>query len=458
MLINRRVLLVDDAPAIHEDFRKILAPDKSAHQDLDATEALIFGAAPRPTASFELASAFQGQQALEMVENALQEQRPYALAFIDMRMPPGWDGVETIARLWERDPDLQVVICTAYSDYTWEDVLERLDVRDRLLVLKKPFDNIEVLQMANTLAAKWEMARQVAWQMGELESEVRKGVARISHVEQALERGAQEREQLEGQLLHAEKLAAVGQLAAGVAHEINSPMGYVSSNLTALEDYLGRLMAYLEATERMADGDLGDRLRILRDELEIDVLREELPQVVQESREGVMRVRQIVRDMKDLSRIDAGQEWCWADLHPGIESTLNILSSQLKYKVEVVRDFATLPSIQCLPSQINQVIMNLVVNAVQALGEEGGRLTLRTRTEDGRVSLEVEDTGCGISVESLPRIFDPFFTTKPPESGTGLGLTLSYGIVKKHGGSLSVQSEPGKGTTFRMELPVLAGA
>jgi diguanylate cyclase (GGDEF)-like protein/PAS domain S-box-containing protein len=178
---NRRVLLVDDMPTIHEDFRKILAPP-AATTDLDADEAILFGKPASVAAvGFELQSAFQGAEALEMVRAARLAGRPYALALIDMRMPPGWDGVETVEHLWQEDPGLQIVLCTAYSDYAWKDVLTRLDVRDRLLILKKPFDPIEVYQLANALTTKWQMAQLAAFKMSSLEEAVEERTLELSN-------------------------------------------------------------------------------------------------------------------------------------------------------------------------------------------------------------------------------------------------------------------------------------
>jgi CheY-like chemotaxis protein len=168
---NRRVLLVDDMPAIHEDYRKSLGG--AAASGLDEDEELLFGAAARASSiRFETDSAYQGAEALDKVGEALQAGHPYAVAFIDMRMPPGMDGVETIERLWQRDPALQVVLCTAYSDHSWTEVLNRLNVRDRLLILKKPFDAIEVYQLASALTAKWEMTKQALFRASVLEQVV----------------------------------------------------------------------------------------------------------------------------------------------------------------------------------------------------------------------------------------------------------------------------------------------
>lgn len=458
-LSNRRILLIDDTPSIHEDFRKILTPTSEQHVALDEMEAALFGNEVKSTnLLFELDSAYGGQEGLGKLIQALQENRPYALAFVDMRMPEGWDGAQTIEHLWQEDPQLQVVVCTAYSDYSWDELLERLHAHDRLLILKKPFDNIEVQQMANTLLTKWEMTERASIQMSHLEHLVDQRTDQFKQASEALQREIDERKQLESQLVQSEKLASLGQLAAGVAHEINNPIGFISSNLGALDGYFKQLQdmldAYREAENAIGSSEVIDRLGQLRERVELDFLREDIPLLIKESKDGIGRVGQIVKDLKDFSRVDSNQEWQWTNLQQGIESTLNIVANELKYKADVVKEYQKLPDIECLPSQINQVIMNLIVNASQAMGPERGTITLRTGLEGETVSIEVADTGIGIEPDNLQKIFDPFYTTKPVGQGTGLGLSLSYGIVKKHQGDISVRSEVGVGSTFRVELPV----
>lgn len=259
------------------------------------------------------------------------------------------------------------------------------------------------------------------------------------------------------QLLQSEKLASIGQLAAGVAHEINNPIGYIFSNFGTLQSYLDQLFEMLadyQAAEANAIPAIAAALRAKRASIDLDFLREDIPMLMRESKEGIARVRHIVQDLKDFSRIDANQEWVWANLHAGIDSTLNIVSNEVKYKADVVKQYGEIPDIECLPSQINQVIMNLVVNAAHSIGSARGTITLRTGTEGANVWIEVADTGSGISRENLSRIFDPFFTTKAVGKGTGLGLSLAYGIVQKHLGRIDVETETGVGTTFRIVLPV----
>ena len=202
----------------------------------------------------------------------------------------------------------------------------------------------------------------------------------------------------------------------------------------------------------LADPIMAERMRAIKQEVDIGFLREDIRDLLDESGEGVSRVKKIVQDLKDFSRQDVA-EWQLADLHKGLESTLNIVHNELKYKAEVVREFGELPDVECVPSQLNQVFMNLLVNAAHAI-DQRGTITLRTGQEGEQVWVEVEDTGKGIAPEHLKRIFEPFFTTKPVGKGTGLGLSLSYGIVQKHGGRIEVDSVAGKGTRFRVWLPV----
>ncbi len=259
------------------------------------------------------------------------------------------------------------------------------------------------------------------------------------------------------QLMQAEKMASIGQLAAGVAHEINNPVGYVASNLSALGRSLNDLLAVLDASERLEGSISGDSpellaLRALKEKVNLGYLREDLRDILAESKEGLERVKKIVLDLKTFSHVDEA-EWKEADLHVGLESTLNIVWNELKYKAEVVKEYGVLPEIECVPSQLNQVFMNLLVNAAHAI-ESHGTITIRTGLEGDRVWVEVSDTGKGIAPENIGRVFDPFFTTKPVGKGTGLGLSLSYGIVKKHHGQIDVESTPGQGTTFRVWLPL----
>ncbi len=264
------------------------------------------------------------------------------------------------------------------------------------------------------------------------------------------------------QLFQSEKLASIGQLAAGVAHEINNPVGFVTSNLGSLERYLIDLTTLIESYASHADQlppAAAEAVRRQREKLDYDFIREDLGALIRESREGLDHIRRIILDLKDFTRVDQSG-WQLADLEKAFDSTLNVVWNELKYKATIVKDYRHPPQVECIPGQINQVLMNLLVNAGHALGEKG-EITLRTGPDPSEVTgavaevwVEVEDDGCGISVEHQKRIFDPFFTTKPVGQGTGLGLSVSYNIIRRHGGRIDVRSTVGVGTCFRLTLPV----
>ena len=263
------------------------------------------------------------------------------------------------------------------------------------------------------------------------------------------------------QLLQSEKMASVGQLAAGVAHEINNPIGYVFSNLGSMEHYLsvilGVVACYERAEHAISDPTLLAAVMQAKQTADLDFLKQDVPALMVECKEGITRVKKIVQDLIDFSRIDTLDEWHWSNLQQGIDTTLNIVWNELKYKAEVKKEYADIPEVECRVSQLNQVFMNLLMNAGHAI-EEKGVITIRTGQAGERVWVEIEDSGKGIPEVNLSRIFDPFFTTKPIGQGTGLGLSLSYGIVQKHGGQMEVRSIVGQGTTFRVWLPISQSA
>lgn len=260
----------------------------------------------------------------------------------------------------------------------------------------------------------------------------------------------------QNQLLQSEKMASIGQLAAGVAHEINNPVGYVNSNLVSLHEYINdlcRVINFYEEHEMQLPGQTRDQALVLKNEVGLSYLKGDIGKLMLECQEGIGRVKQIVQDLKDFSHMEKA-DWQWADLRQGLNSTLNIARNEIKYKAEVVKEYEDIPLVECLPGQMNQVFMNLFVNAAQAINEKGV-ITIRSgRKGSSHVWVSVHDTGQGIKPEHLSKVFDPFFTTKPVGKGTGLGLSLSYSIVKKHQGQLTVESEVGKGTCFTVLLPI----
>lgn len=285
----------------------------------------------------------------------------------------------------------------------------------------------------------------------------------ISQLKQAEE----EKKQIEAQLLQSEKMASIGKLAAGVAHEINNPTGFVSSNLKTLSEYiediidLSKEYRKLIALLKKNSGTFGllpeiseqmKRITALETEVDLDFVLKDIFDLIDESKEGTERIKKIVQDLKDFAH--PGQDKPkFADINQNIDSTVNVVWNELKYKADVAKDYADLPQVKCYPQLLNQVFMNLLINAAQSI-EKRGEINIETRADNGYVGIKISDTGPGISEENLSRIFDPFFTTKDVGKGTGLGLNVAYNIIKKHHGKIDVKSDVGKGTTFTIWIPV----
>ena len=269
----------------------------------------------------------------------------------------------------------------------------------------------------------------------------------------------------QAQILYSDKMASVGQLAAGVAHEINNPIGFVDSNLRTLSDYQNdinkliehyrQLITNLKGTAKDLPFSIGaeiDQIATLEKTIDIDFIFDDVMNLVGESKDGTERIKKIVLDLKDFAH--PGEDKIYAaDINKGIESTLNIVWNELKYKAVVTKDYGELPLVECYPQQLNQVFMNILVNAAHAI-EKHGEIRISTRKIDDSVEIKISDTGAGIPKENLSKIFDPFFTTKEVGKGTGLGMNVAYNIIKKHNGTIDVESEVGKGTTFTITIPV----
>ncbi len=409
---ERRILVVDDNPAIHQDFRKILARSATP-EALDEMESVLFGepqAWSSPTV-FALDSAMNGEEAVRRVAEAVREGRPYAMAFVDIRMPPGIDGVETTLRLWREEPDLQVVLCSAYSDYSWEDLARKLGTSERLLILRKPFDNIEVRQMAHSLSEKWELLRASRQRQEDLELAVAERTRELAAAN--------------ARLMHAQKLEALGRMSAGLAHEVNNPLAYVLSNLRHIERGL----------EKRGETDLRDASR--------DAIF------------GAERIARIVQDVRIFARMEEPSRER-VDVRRVVEGSISLASEALRSGIRLVRDFQEVPPVWGSEHGLGQVFLNLIVNAAHALAGATPEPCIHVgiqRRADGQVGVVVRDNGCGISPEHMSRLFEPFFTTKPVGTGTGLGLSICHGIVTRLGGDITVDSAPGQGTSFEVLLP-----
>ncbi len=534
---NHRILVIDDNPSIHTDFRDILCAANAGSAASKKLEAALFeeDAPAADVTTFELDSAYQGQEGLAKVEQSLRENRPYALAFVDVRMPPGWDGVETIARIWAVYPELQIVVCTAYSDYSWDEMRAKVGQADSLLILKKPFDNVEVQQMAHALTKKWLLNHQAALQLAELaeanqalalseerfskafhESPLPSGIQSFSdqtfvdvnqrlaelsgctreemigrtpaqlslfeklevaeawyealirqesvcdHEAKIRNRGGtlhevlvslspfafgakphllllaqdvSQRALLERELRQAQKMEAIGQLAAGVAHDFNNI-------LTVIQGHAGLMQQNLGAGSPQANS---------------------LEQITRASARATSLIRQLLM----FSRKQVMQ-FRHLDLNETLRSTLKMLERLVGEHVQIVfRPQEPLPAIHADNSMIEQIAMNLAVNARDAM-PNGGQIAITTAVEtihraptpkdpenrNGEfICLTFSDGGTGMDTTILRRVFEPFFTTKPVGQGTGLGLSTVFGIVRQHRGWLELESKPHHGTTFRIYFP-----
>lgn len=437
---NNRLLVVDDNQAIHADFRKILQRPDALAISLDAAGAAVFGEAPQTpgSAGFEIDSAFSGEDGLAKVREALAKGRPYALAFVDVRMAPGWNGIETTGHIFEHDPDIQIVICTAYSDYSWEEMISKLGKSDRLVILKKPFDTVEVLQLAHALAEKWELGQQARAKTAQLEKMVAVRTRELQAANDKLKIEMAERAQAEEALRQAQKMEAVGQLAGGIAHDFNNL-------LTIIRGYVEFLTLEMRPGPKVSEA--------LH---EIDTAAE--------------RAAKLTSQLLMFSRKKAMQRKIF-NLNEAISALGTMLRPVLGENIDLdIQTGANPLTLHADPLMIEMVILNLAMNARDAM-PQGGQLLIRAdefeiKAEDCRrhpraspgqfACILVRDNGCGIAPEVLPHLFEPFFTTKDIGKGTGLGLASVYGIVTQHAGWIEVESTPGRGATFKVFLPVSA--
>lgn len=399
-----RILVVDDNTTIHDDFRKILAPaGNGGASELDDLERTLFGA-PEETSelpAFAIDAAGQGEEALAMVQRARATGMPYALAFVDVRMPPGWDGIETIEHLWKADPALQAVICTAYSDYSWEDMVRRLGCTDRLLILKKPFDTIEVRQLAVALTTKWELARHIDAHVATLEETARR----------------------------AQELAEMrARFVAMVSHEFRTPLAAVMASADALARY----------ADRMTPADRAERQgRVHREIRHMTALLDDALAI---SRNGGDRFtfRPEPTDLLALCR-DVVEE-CRATSAATADLVVDAALADATHTVD--------------PTLVRRILGNLVSNALK-YSPGGGTVRLRVDGDAERVRLSVSDQGIGISPEDQQRLFEPYErgSNVGEIGGLGLGLAIARKAVESHHGTIGLSSVAGEGTTFEVTLP-----
>jgi signal transduction histidine kinase len=429
---NRRILVVDDNDAIHEDFRKILGGEVRESDALASARAAFFGSEESASAEqqFQLSFASQGLDGVELAKRAADRGEPIALAFIDVRMPPGIDGIQTIRRIWETDDCMQVVICTAFADYSFEEIIEELGSSDRLLILKKPFDPVEVRQLAAALTEKWHTAAITRLQVAELERaerEAREHAASLEVAFRALEEANQ-------RIRSANR--AKSEFLANMSHEIRTPMNAILGYADFLCD---PAIAY------------EDRL--------------EYGRIIRESGKHLLA---ILNDVLDISRIEAGRVEITSSRFSPTELSREVAEllrerAQEKGLQLVVEQHGEIPMTMCSdPVRVRQVLLNLVGNSVKFT--ESGTVSVScgmaetAPAEVPHVRFEVTDTGIGIPADKLDSLFQAFTQLDTSSTrragGTGLGLAISKRLAEMLGGRIEVESESGRGSTFRLVLPL----
>jgi signal transduction histidine kinase len=410
---HSRILVIDDDQDVWKAYRLVLNPEGIDPDSSSAKISQLLGdsQAAEPETGFPLSFASQGQEGYQMVAEA-KNKDPFAVAFVDIRMPPGWDGMETAVKIREIDPDIELVIVTAYSDRTMEEIVRAVGSPDKLLFLRKPFDPEEIRQMARALSSKWHLIRD-------------------------REKQQQAQRLLEQQLMHAQKMETIGTLAGGIAHDFNN--------------ILSAIMGYTD-------------LALMRTQ-ENTPLQDDLHQV----RKAADRAADLVRQILTFSRRQQTES------HPlqvslVVKEALKLLRASIPTTIDIRQEITTQATVLADPTQIHQLIMNLCTNAFHAMMDRGGILGVsltevflshapvtanNIELSLGRyVKLMVSDTGNGMDAETMTKIFEPYFTTKEKGKGTGLGLAVVHGIVENHHGGIEVASEQGRGTTFTVYLPM----
>jgi signal transduction histidine kinase len=427
---THRILVIDDNPSIHKDFQTILL-DEEESETLNALRNEVFGNktnAARSKSVYELDFASQGEEGCEKIKQACSEDRPYELAFVDMRMPPGWDGLKTIEQIWQIDTRVQVVICTAYSDYSWGEITERLGKSENLLILKKPFDSAEVAQLASALTEKWILARQASLKTEQLEQMVKERTDELIETNEHLKQEIAEREEAERR--QAELIEKVDNInkelkdfASIVSHDLKAPLRGIKSLATWIlddcSDKLGEqgneqmnlLLGRVERMYRLIDG------------------------VIQYSRAG--------RTEEKIVPVN---------LDAFIPEAIDMLVPPENISITIEN---TMPVIECAETHVMQLFQNLLSNAIKYMDKPQGRIKVGCVEDDGFWKFSITDNGPGIEEKHFEKIFKMFQALSVSEEfeGTGVGLTIAKKIVELYGGNIWVESKIGKGRTFFFTLP-----
>ncbi|MHC4507457.1 MAG: ATP-binding protein [Planctomycetota bacterium] len=421
--ITHRILVIDDNPSIHKDFQTILLEEEES-TSLSSLRSEVFGdnsSQPANKSIYELDFASQGKEGSEKVRQACSENHPYELAFVDMRMPPGWDGLKTIEHIWKIDPNVQVVICTAYSDYSWGEISERLGRSENLLILKKPFDSAEVAQLASALTEKWILARQASLKTEQLEQMVQERTHELT--QEIVER--REAEQRQAELI--EKVDSINKelkdFASIVSHDLKAPLRGIKSLATWILD---------DCSDTL--GDQG------REQMSLLLGRvERMYSLI----DGVLQYSIVGRTEEEPTQVN---------LDKFIPEIIDMVVPPEHIKVTVDDN---MPVIECEETQVMQLLQNLLCNAIKYMDKEEGRIRVGCVEEDGFWKFSVSDNGPGIEDKHFDKIFRMFQALSVTEEfeGTGVGLTVAKKIVELHGGAIWVESKVGEGSTFFFTWP-----
>ncbi len=409
------VLIVDDSPVIRRVFQRCLASSYDCFEAGSVIEAL-----------------------------AELKERAFDLVITDVMMP-GLSGIELLRKIIESYPETAVLVVSGVDRPQRALDAVRLGASDYLIKPCEP----EVLQLAVERALERRALLQYA--------KLYKRDLEARNVE--LVRGKAQLERLQAQIIHSEKMASLGQLSAGIAHELNNPVGFVHGNLELLEKCTADLVRLLRFYDSQSLGEkISAESLAIKEQIDYETTLDDLASIISDCRIGTERVRDIVQNLRTFSRLDEA-EFKSTDIHEGIDSTIRLLSRYFSGgNVHLLREYGELPIVEAYSAQLNQVWANLLVNAAQAIGQKHGTVRIRTFAADGYANVAISDDGDGIPDDLLKKIFDPFFTTKPVGEGTGLGLSISFGIIERHQGTVTVKSSPGEGSEFTVSIPIAGPA
>ena len=425
-----RILIIDDNPNIQKDFETILVEEETS-TGLNALRTEVFGEPdgdPTVESRYELDFASQGQEGCEKIRLALTEGRPYELAFVDMRMPPGWDGLKTVEQLWRIDRGIQVVICTAFSDYSWEEITRRLGKSQNLLILKKPFDSAEVAQLASALTEKWVLAGQASLKTEQLEHIVKERTDELAAINEKLKAEIAEREQAEQK--QAELIKTVDDsnrelkdFVSIVSHDLKAPL----RGITTLATWI------MEDSSDSLDEQASEQMNLLLDR--------------------VARMHNLIEGVLAYSSAGRTEEKSFrVDLDKFIPEAIDMLAPPKNISITIENK---MPVIDCEETHLMQLFQNLVDNAIKYMDKPQGRIKIGCVEQDGFWKFSVADNGPGIEEKHFNGIFKMFSALPVAEElkGTGVGLTVAKKIVQLHGGDIWVESEVGQGSTFFFTMP-----